>query len=482
MKKWFIPALSLAFFLSRIPFLNMGFGSDIDSWVYADTGFAIFKTGKYFASRGIGFPLYEFLIALILKVDEAIFSHDWILTNTLSMITTFACIIVLYKILTKWGIAHKELLLLGFTFMPVIWKNSTNTMDYMISLMFILFSHYLIIEKNYSLGAIALGFAVGARPTNGIILFPFFYLIWKEERKEIIKFSAIFSLIAISFFIPFLCTYKILTLEEYRNYMYPPSTFVMNLSKIGYRIFYEFIGLDAAIFLLILISFSKNGLKKFFQVVKQGDKVVIFSIVTMTVFLALFIKYPFQPEYLIPLIPSSLILTGIFFKKRNLIILLFLIILNGFLIVPGINFNFNTKGDMKISPEFIKKGTLISDMEERKKFLEFREILPQIDLNDHSIVIWHEYQAPYVYYNRYKIFKEGEYFDSTRHLTCLDYIYIPDNDVYMTYLFPEKLIKDMGNYNIYYLPCVVRLVRRRSNIDLLKYNPNLLNQLKSMDY
>jgi len=157
--KKFIFVLSLAFFLSRIPLLNMGFGSDLDSWVYADNVFAIFKTGKYFASRGIGFPLYEFLTALILKIDEAVFSSDWILTNIFSMVMAFICIILFYKILVKWDMAHKEILLIGFTFIPIIWKNSTNTMDYMLSLMFILLSHYLIIQRGYSLGAIALGFA-----------------------------------------------------------------------------------------------------------------------------------------------------------------------------------------------------------------------------------------------------------------------------------------------------------------------------------
>ena len=482
MKKWFIPALSLAFFISRIPFLNIGFGSDLDSWVYADTGFAIFKTGRYFASRGIGFPLYEFLTALLLKIDEAVFQSDWVLTNALSMVSAFICIILFYKILSKWKIEQKELLLLGFTFMPVIWKNSTNTMDYMLSLMFILLSHYLIIQKAYSLSAIALGLAVGARPTNGVMLFPLLYLIWKEKKEEIIRFMIIFFIISLSFFIPFLYVYKIFTPEQYKNYMYPSSTFAMNLSKIGYRIFYEFIGLDAAIFLLILIPFSKKGWGKFIQEAKKGDKLVIFPAITILVFLALFLKYPFQPEYLIPLIPFGLILSEKFFNKRNIVIFLALIIINGFFIIPGINFDFTSKGKVNTSLSLISKGSFLTEVEKRKEMVNFKEIFPNIIQKKHSIIIWHEYQSIYVYFNRYKIFNKGRYFDSKRHLVCLDQAYEPQKDIYTTYLAMGGLTSLLPKYNIYYIPCSVRLIKSRSNIDLLEYKPVLLKELKPLDF
>jgi len=424
--KRFIFLISAAFFLSRIPFLNMGFGSDLDSWVYADASFAIFKTGKYFASRGIGFPLYEFLNALILKIDEMTFSGNWILPNIATMLSTLACIIFFKKILDFWKIDNKAILLIAFTFMPVIWKNSTNTMDYMLSLMFILLSHYLIIQKKYTLSAIALGFAVGARPTNGIMIFPLLYLVWREKKEEVIKFVVIFSLISFSFFIPFLYVYKTFSPQQYKNYMYPPSTSIMYLLKIGYRIFYEFIGIDASIFLLILIPFSKDKWKTFFKLLREKDLIITFSTLTIIFFLALFLRYPFQPEYLIPLIPCSFILIGIFFKKRNLIILLSLVILNGFLTIPGINFNFNTKGEVNINPEFINKGSLVSDIEKRKNFTDFKKNSPEIYLKNHSIAILHEYQAVYVYFNRYQIFKTGRYFDSKRNLTSLYYVYNPE--------------------------------------------------------
>ncbi|MBI5375537.1 MAG: DUF2029 domain-containing protein [Candidatus Schekmanbacteria bacterium] len=482
MKKKFIVFFGFTFLLSRIPFLNMGFGSDIDSWVYADTGFAIFKTGKYFASRGIGFPIYEFLLALLQKINETIGISDWLFTNGLSMITSIACLILFYKILTKWEVEHRELLLIAFTFMPVVWKNSINTMDYMLSLMFILFSQYLILQGKFPLSAIALGLAVGSRPTNGVMLLPLLYLIWKENKKEIPRFIIVFFITSFLFFIPFLYSYKLFSPEEYKNYMYPPSTFTMNLSKIGYRIFYEFIGIDAAIFLLILIPFSKEKLKVYFEAAKEKNKVVVFSTITILVFLALFIKYPFQPEYLIPLLPSAFILSGIFFKKRNLIILSLLVILNGFLIIPGVDFIFNSNGEVSIKPVPVSKGTLITDIEKRNNILEFRKLLPNLDFKEHSIVIWHEYQPVYVYFNRNEIFETGTYFNSKRHLICLDYVFDPKKDIYMTHLVPDELRGLLTDHNIYYIPCAVRVIRGKSNIELLKYNPILLSKLKSMDY
>ena len=482
MKKRFIFLLSTAFFLSRIPFLNLGFGSDLDSWVYADASFAIFKTGKYFASRGIGFPLYEFLNALILKIDEMTFSGNWILPNIATMLSTLACIIFFKKILDFWKIDNKAILLIAFTFMPIIWKNSTNTMDYMVSLMFILLSNYLILQKRYTFGAMALGFAVGFRPTNGVILFPLVYLIWKENRAIVFRFIIIFSTISFSFFIPFLSVYKVFTLTEYKNYMYPPSTLIMDLMKIGYRMFYEFLGFNAAVFLFILLLFSKKRWGIFFQSLKERDRVVIFLTITAVVFLALFFKYPFQPEYLIPLIPYGLILAGKFFSRKNLAIFATLVITNGFFIIPGINFGFSPEGKVNSEMSLISEGPFFTETEKRKEMVNFKKIFPSITQKKHSIIVWHEYQAIYVYFNRYQIFDNGSYFDSKRHLVCLDYVYEPKKDLYMTYLALGELSSLIPKYNIYYIPCSVRLVKSRSNIDLLKYKPVLLRELKPLDY
>jgi len=265
--------------------------------------------------------------------------------------------------------------------------------------------------------------------------------------------------------------------------MYPPSTSPMYLLKIGYRIFYELIGLDASIFLLILIPFSRNEWRKFLKLLREKDLIITFSLLTIIIFLALFLKYPFQPEYLIPLIPCSLILSGKFFNKRNLIIFLALIVINGFFIIPGINFDFTSKGKVNTSLNLISKGFFLTEVEKRQEMVNFKEIFLNIINNKkHSIIVWHEYQAVYVYFNRYQILKTGRYFDSKRNLTSLYYVYNPEKDIYIAHLVLDELIGLVNDYKIYYIPCAIRLARSKANIDLLKYNPILLSQLKPMDY
>ena len=482
MKNWGILLFSVAFLLSRIPFLNMGFGSDADSWIYADTCFAIFKTGTYFVSRGIGFPGYELLIALILKIDEMTISGDWFLTNLVAMVSTMACIILFKKILDLWKIGNEAILIITFAFMPIIWKNSTNTMDYMLSLMFILLSHYLILYKRYLLSAIALGFAAGVRPNNGVMLLPLLYLVWKENRINAVRYSMIFFIVSFSFFIPFLSVYKTFTLEQYRNYMNLPSTFVMYLMKTGYRMFYEFLGFDAALFLCIVLPFSKKGLKKFLQSLKDGDTAVIFSTITILSFLTLFFKYPHQSEYLIPSIYCLLILAGQFFNKKTLIAFSALITINGFFIIPGIDFSFGSTGNVTIRPSPAEEGPFLTEIKKRKEMIKFQKIFPPALLKNKSIVILHEYHALYVYFNRHKILNNGAYFDSKGRLICLDQVYDPQKDIYITYLAMGTLSSLIPEYNIYYIPCSVRLIKGRSNIDLLEYNPVLLKGLEPLDY
>jgi hypothetical protein len=64
--------LILAFgFLSRVPFVGPGFGSDSDAWRVANSARRLAETGVYVPSRMPSYPLHEFTSAALYKIHPS---------------------------------------------------------------------------------------------------------------------------------------------------------------------------------------------------------------------------------------------------------------------------------------------------------------------------------------------------------------------------------------------------------------------------
>ena len=487
---YFVP-LFLLLIISRLPLLDLGFGSDIDGWVEANCAFHTAHTLEYIPSRGLGHPLYELLVTLLLKIDESVFSSEWIITNSANFLISLICIIFFYKIVNSWRIERKALLTIFFCFLPVIWKNSTMTADFMLSLMFLLMSHYLVILNRYNLSAIALGLACGARFQNGIMLIPMLYLILSQtnsKRKNAIKFFIIFALLTFIFFIPFLKSYGIPTYERYKEVGILQSNLGMYILKAGYRGIYRFIGIDAAVFLLGCLISRTNGIKRLFTSLRDRDEKIVFSSLVVLIFSLLFAKYPFKQEYMLPMVPSALILLNHILNRKTLLTFFLIAILNGFLVVPRVKINFTPQGKIFSDVHILGKGTLLEDIEKRKDLLKLKEFLKSDTIKDHSVVVWHRYQMAYVFFNRYEILKSGQYKIEDNKLLPLDVVYDKERDIYFTRAADlhgmsrneiEELLREK---NLYYIPCAIKLTKDKMGINLLEFNPILIEELRHHEY
>ena len=487
---YYVPLFSLVL-LSRLPLLNLGFGYDIDGWVEVNSAFHTAHTLEYIPSRGLGHPLYEFLLTLLLKIDERFFCSEWIVTNSANFFIFLLCIILFYKIVDSWKTERKELLIIFFCFLPVIWKNSTMTVDFMLSLMFLLLSHYLVIVNRYTLSAIALGFACGARFQNGIMLIPMVYLILSQtnyRKKEAIKFFLLFSLITFIFLIPFLKSYGIPTYERYQEVAILQSNLGMYVLKAAYRGIYRFVGIDAALFLLGCLVSRTYRVKRLFTSLRNRDEKIVFSFLVVVIFSLLFAKYPFKQEYMLPMVPSALILLNHILHKKTLLIFFLIVVLNGFLVVPRIKVHFTPQGEIISDVHMIGKGTLLEDIEKRKDLIRIKDFLKSDAIKDRSVVVWHRYQMAYVFFNRYEILKSGQYKIEDNKLLPLDSVYDKERDIYFTKAADirgmsrneiEELLREK---NVYYIPCTVKLAKSTLGINLLDFNPILIEELRPHEY
>jgi len=484
-----LPFLILLIVISRIPFLSLGFGYDIDGWVVVNTAYFFNQTGQYIVSRGLGHPLFEFLIAGLLRLNSSEIIPDWILTNSIVLISFLLSVILFYKILKAWKIENPYLLIFTYSFMPVLWRNSTMTDDFLISLMFILLAQYLLINNRFIYSSIALSFACGTRFENSIIILPFILLLWliTKNRRLIISYLLIWGIIIAIFLMPYIANYGTFTYEQYKEVGELKSNFMMYFLKAGYRGIYWFLGIDAAIFLIGGLLLKRLQIKKLSDKILALNPEYIFSFSTVLVFILLFIKFPYKQEYLLPMIPSLFILLNFILGKKNFLIFSLICILNGFIMIPGVEVKFSPEGKIYSEIHAVAKGTLIDDINKRLDLMKAKSFLNENSFPPNSIILWHRYQIAYAYFIRDKILDEG-YVVKKGKLLHLDGYYDRKHNIFFINLGrlyfgnAEAFRKTLETHKIYYLPCTVSHIYSEEGIDIMKYNPELIKNIAPNEY
>lgn len=367
-----IVILSILFFLSRLPLLNLGFGLDSDAWRVANSAFDLYFNHIYHVSRFPGYPLHELINSLVIN-------YGWIATNSLTVIVSFISVIAFARLLNLLGEKNKGLLVLGYVFLPILWINSANTMDYMWGLAFILLSWLFIIKKRYIYAGLFISFAIGTRITNAVFIIPFLYFIWSNDRnlQNIYKFLLTVSLLSIVLYSPLFFKYGISFFKYY------PGKLAL------YIIFARLIGEFGVLTLLFGLALLPLCLRKIISgsVNNFENKFLLTSIFLIFV---IFIFVPHEPEYLIPAIPFGLILLNRLVSKR--LIITFLIISLSYSVI-SVNFN-----PLNITHSFdISRGEICENIVKRKDTIRFVRKIMNAKVDEQSVIIVGWY-LPYITY------------------------------------------------------------------------------------
>ena len=164
-------------YFSRLPFLMAGYGNDPDAWRVADTARRIASENKYSASRLPGFPVQEIICSFLWTGGPFALNSVTALFSALS-VSFFSFIMKFY------GSRDYVLGSFAFAFTPVIYINSTNSMDYLWALAFILGSFYFVLIRKPLVAGLFLGIAIGCRVTSVAMFVPLFLLLISQEPND----------------------------------------------------------------------------------------------------------------------------------------------------------------------------------------------------------------------------------------------------------------------------------------------------------
>ncbi len=342
--------VSVIVFLSRDPFLNAGYGIDPDAWRIAITARNIATSVEYSASRLPGYPIQEIVCSLIWK------GGPFALNGATAFLSSLG---VGFFALSLKTLGYKNYICasLALAFTPVIFKNSTNSMDYMWALAFILASLYYILVKKSLIAGIFLGMAIGCRITSGAMIIPLSLLLVQGGRKynvwHIARFSLATCFVGTAAFVPVFLKYGwgFLTFCEY-NYPSAITIFRTSTDEVWGKL-----GLVAILTAVIPSIFKRITRSNAPMPTPVSRLQIIAWVLIICIYLFAFIRLPSESGYLIPIVPFVILLLGSFLTQKCFIFVCIALICSPFISIcrSGI-----------CSPIFVEHSTRI----EKMKYIE----------------------------------------------------------------------------------------------------------------
>ncbi len=357
------------YILARIPWMRMGYGTDPDAWRVALTGKYLWAHGEYWPSRLPGYPLHEFITALFVPLGSF-----W--SNLATAFVSLAGVWLFGRLLVHLRLPMKPVLLVGFAFAPLLWINSTATMDYMWALTFILFAYLLVIKGNAAGAGVALGLAAGFRLSSLAMLVPLgYYLLRTGHRPHMRGYVVAALATTIAAYMPVLSAYG-LGMFNFYDAKVPLLSVIRMLGK-------EALGIIGATAVLagLLISLPRlRGLPR--DVVRDPD--VGTWVLAIAVEAFAFGRLPHEIAYLIPVFAFGFFLMARYYYPALLVPVVAVILLAGFVDVttPGDEINRDS-----LSTAEVGRGLLLSDLDTMRAQRAFADEVRDAEVSPRSFVM-----------------------------------------------------------------------------------------------
>lgn len=304
--------------LSRIPFLNAGYGVEEDSWGIAVAAYHTQLYGIMEASRLPGHPVNEFVYSVF-------WGHGAWLFNFFSALCSVVCFILFYLILKKFEIKNALLAAMALVFTPVVYINSTCTIDYLWALMFCLGAFYYLVHSRLFLAGVFLGLAVGCRINSAILYLPFLIWLFYEHQKQF-KLKEFF-LFSISFgFVTLLCFVPIVQVYGWQFFSYSDQFPYPSLPKIIYKASIGVVGLPAMLVIIWVVIYKKNwgfNFKNF-----NATQMLFLSLLILQIWA--YLMLPQKSAYLMLLVPFGILYLSQTINAKPFVFVCFALIASSF--------------------------------------------------------------------------------------------------------------------------------------------------------
>lgn len=361
-------ALALIYVASRLPWINVGYGTDPDAWRVALSGYWLWEHHEFYPSRLPGYPLHEYASA-------AVSPGGHLATNGLTLLVSLGGLWLFAAIVRELRLPNRGLVVGGFAFTPLLWINSMNTMDYMWALTFILGAYYLLMRGEVGLAGVVLGLAVASRLTSLLFIVPFVIYIWRDGRQGELRDFVVWTLfVPLVFYLPIAWRYG----ADFIDF-YDASIGYLSVARLLAK---DTLGIFGAIAVLIALVVSLPRLVKL-PVDAVRDKDVMLWVVAIGIVLMIFARLPHESAYLIPLYPFGFLVMARYFQRWVLAGAVAAIVLAGFVDIttPGDEISLSDMREARIG-----RGLVLSNAETMRLQLDFVDDIEALEVQQKTVV------------------------------------------------------------------------------------------------
>lgn len=291
--------LALVVALSRLPFLGGGYGSDMDAWSLASAARWIAEHARYGASRFPGHPVQELTCALLWR------GGPWALNGATAALSVAAAV-AFARLLASLGVRDARLGALAFAFTPVVYIHSTDAMDFVWSLPFLIGGLESAVRGRAGLAGALLGIATGCRVTSAAMLPAVALLLpGRAGRAALRPLGALllaWALVAGLVLAPMIARFGAAFLSVYDS---PHPSRPMDIAKNGTIEVWGLVGTIA----LGAVALGALFARRLRAPAIPGRELGAW-LVAIAVYLAGFLRMPFDAGYLLPAVPVVLVVAA----------------------------------------------------------------------------------------------------------------------------------------------------------------------------
>ncbi len=315
--RWVLALAALLY----LPFTLLGYGTDVDSYHVIEAGERIMDGLPYEHSREPGFLVHEVATGVL----------GWLggsaLTNLGSVAMALVALGSFLALCRRLRVPHSALLGLTLAVHPLFWVSATTTMDYVWALGFGLAGGVLLWDRRWGWAGVLFGLAIGSRITSVLLVVVLAgYVFWRraEDRRGVAWSVGLGLGLGALCFVPTLVQYGgtlgflvPVGAEEQAGW-----SWLERVGRFGYKNVYVW-GLPAALVLVGALGFGAS------RAVRERVRKPVLGLTAAGILLyeALFLRYPLEPEYLLPLVPFVLIGLGVLVGRRWLVALFVMVLL-----------------------------------------------------------------------------------------------------------------------------------------------------------
>jgi hypothetical protein len=318
-------ALTLLMVVLYAPLLFFGYGSDNDAYLVLDSGRGLITHHTYAPSRNPGYFLFEATIGLLSRLGGSV------LCNAATLVVGAAALLCFLRVCRQLRLPRPHLLGVLFVVHPVVWVNATCTMDYVWALALLLTGLLLVLRRAYLAAGVVLGLAVAMRSTSFIaagLVLAFALIGRREDRGRVALAGGVAVVLAALFYLP-----SFRYAGNSLAFLQPMTggdefwTPRLRLGRFVYKNVYLW-GLPASMILPVLLLLGRRSLSD-----TRWRPVVLGCAAVVVAYEALFLTYPIEIAYLLPLVPAALILLGIALAERPVLLKVFAGVLASYAVI-----------------------------------------------------------------------------------------------------------------------------------------------------